>query len=529
MKQSLFFLVLVSLFANLSLHCQSTLIQTAHYPINPAALCPRIAIASPDSGAWIIGSDDPAAFGAHKSHRTISKIDKNGNPQWQKYFQFQSNSSFGSTEIFAASKTLKGGLIICGLTLSQAFVTCLDANATMIWYKTLEINNTTNNFKPRTILACKDSGFVIAGDSPWWGITIVKLDKFGNKVWSKLETDFIEINPSLTCLTEGADSSIYAGGKYTTDDNNNLSLPLLLKLNKNGTIAWKKAYTPTSTAFAYDAQFNNLLIKNGKMYATIIDNAFYIANLQTDGEVIWTKKINQSAYLSNYDSKANSLSESDAGRLFACVKDNCVSFDTTGQVFYVMSRSAMGKSSFVPLLNKRFLKTETADFWSSDIPYTSYAYTLTINNVLQPETNRCFFLPTFTTTSFSMQDSVLSSMATDTCKINSEQVIASVNYSIQLQSGCDLTAGISDRAHTQSNITVFPNPFSTTIELKATNMFVTGYCLKATDGRVLKKTVVLSDQEKLTLDLTDLSGGIYFLEVHTSGANIQVIKLQRTD
>lgn len=507
---------------------QATLIQTSHNPSNNSALAPELGLATADSGAFIIGTMAPGNWSSNPNQRTISKIDKFGNPQWQKYLQFQSTSYAGTTTITAACKTKKEGLLLCGLMsnpsdgLSPAFAICLDATGNTIWYKSIQMFN-QHHPRIKAAIMCRDSGFVIAG-SLGWNLVLIKLDKYGNTEWSNIETEVTEINSSLNCVLEAPDSSIYSGGKYMVDDYSQTNYPLLLKVNKNGSLAWKKTFPPTTTPFSKTASFTSLLYRDEIIYAAMDDGAAYLSALRTDGSVIWTKKINTAYYWNFNDCKSSHLSQTDAKNMFVTYGNYGFSSDTTGQVTY-FQQSPGRISSFTPLLNKRFLKVQVADFWTFDVPLNSTSYTLTLNNALAPDTNRCFRLKPYTVSSFAMRDSLVPADLQNMFSSVNRQLPGNGTFNIAVRPGCDLLAGLTDVSSTALSFSVFPNPSTGKFILTSEGSSILSVCILSTDGSLVYSQDVAGLESMLSIDMAPSHSGIYFCKVRFSNGLSKTIKL----
>ena len=82
---------------------------------------------------------------------------------------------------------------------------------------------------------------------------------------------------------------------------------------------------------------------------------------------------------------------------------------------------------------------------------------------------------------------------------------------------CDVDAGLNETAI--KDFTIAPNPASDKVEISFSNSNgLKTISVFSADGKLMKKITIISGDTKINIDVSDLSNGVYFLEV-TSPSN----------
>ena len=527
MLKHLLFLLLVCCLNSSGAYAQAGLIQTAHLPSNPAGYSPEIIIATADSGAWLIGNQYPGMTNSHRHQRTFTKVDKYGNAQLQKYYTFQNFSNNQShTEIFAACATLDQGMVLCGLTGNQFFAIKLTAAFDTVWCRADNIFSTYYGMEPRAIVATRDSGFVIAGSWKWFDIAIIKLDKNGNKVWSKLELESSGTEAKLNCVTEGPDSSIYAGGQQPEDQNK--SNPLLLKLDKNGGLVWKKVFLSSQTINNRYSSFLGLHFIGNKLYSSVFTGANLFGVLNTNGEVNWLKKLDLSFNGFGFNRSTNSIFDLDNNNIYANINGALYAFDSIAQCKFEIIASGLKPVNFAALAGNKIMGIGIANHWTTDITLPTRAYTLTINDAFSPLSNRCNPISQVSLSNYAMRDSVINSTLLDSLRLQAMSLVETGSISIKSQSGCDLTAGINNNLITHTNFLVQPNPSDAFFKITLQNTEVTKISVLSSDARLILCQEIFNAPDSFQIDLSEQAPGIYFCIAETKTGEKFSIKLVRS-
>ena len=181
----------------------------------------------------------------------LMKIDENGNKIWQK--------TYGGSDddiALAITSTKDGGFIIVGYTesfgngKSDVYLIKIDENGNKIWQKTYGGNKSEGAF---AITKTEDGGFIVAGETEsfsvnGWDIYLIKIDKDGNKIWQKTYggKDYEE----ASAITKTKDGGFIVVGGTNSFGNGEMDV-YLIKIDKDGTKVWERAYGGRSLDEAY--------------------------------------------------------------------------------------------------------------------------------------------------------------------------------------------------------------------------------------------------------------------------------------
>jgi len=140
-------------------------------------------------------------------------------------------------------------------------------------------------------------GYIIIGSSDSYGsgsydVFIMKIDKNGNLIWNKSFQTYYDENAYKIIPSPDNNFIICGDTKNTPDRSSNA---LVMKVNSNGDILWKKNYgdsggeiandivlTPDKTSYVLTGVYSNP--STGKMDVLLI-------KIDTSGNIIWNKKI----------------------------------------------------------------------------------------------------------------------------------------------------------------------------------------------------------------------------------------------
>lgn len=183
-----------------------------------------------DGGYIIAGQTESYGNGSHqKPDMWIVKIDKTGNEEWDK--------TFGGREsdiAFSIQQTTDMGYIVAGTTSSfgkgypSVWIIRLDPGGDTIWTKIYEGTIVSS---ARSVMQTADGGYIVAGKGK---DNILKLDKNGNKEWGR---HYSWIFYSVAATSDGG--YIVAGDSiYHQLEWDYIPSVSIIKLDKNGNIVW---------------------------------------------------------------------------------------------------------------------------------------------------------------------------------------------------------------------------------------------------------------------------------------------------
>src|SRR3989339_870963 len=183
----------------------------------------------------------------------------------------RSDDSSGSGD-FANANSIKqtpdGGFIIAGYTFPRAsshslvYIIRIDANGDTMWSRTF---GGTKNDWARDILVTSDSGYVVCGATESFGaggsdVYLLRLDKNGNLAWSK--TFGTEANDGGYSICQTLD-----GGFVVTGYTNDYQDVYLVKTDTNGNAVWTKTIagdSPDYPLYCVQATADGGIIATGR-------------------------------------------------------------------------------------------------------------------------------------------------------------------------------------------------------------------------------------------------------------------------
>jgi len=269
------------------------------------------AVKTNDNGYALIGATlNPNLSGANSSIFFI-KTDEDGNEQWNKKYLFE-DINIG----YSIKQTSDGGYIVSGTCINisknnnysdsntyELVVFKIDKNGNIEWYKFFEFLDTLFNSE---LCITKDEGFVITGlsysfdtsDSLIYQTFLVKLDINGNLEWQKIfgsQNDYIY----GSSVVQADDDGYLICGTLSTE---NESYAMLLKTDNLGNEEWIKTYSDLGLSYAYHMDITNdggfILI--GHKYEQYITSDYmtYVVLIKTDenGNAEWNRLFSEMKY-----------------------------------------------------------------------------------------------------------------------------------------------------------------------------------------------------------------------------------------
>ncbi len=230
----------------------------------------------------------------------VLKLDPNGNVEWEK------NYGGSHTEVAeSVQQTSDGGYVVAGYTMTDSgyydvLVLKLDSNGNVEWSKTYGGSYVDG---AHSVQQTSDGGYIIAGDTASFGngeqVYILKLDRNGNVAWEKTygESSSGESGQSIQQTSDGG--YIVAGG---VEYDSGYTDVWILKLDSNGNIQWQKAYGGAGDDWAMAIQQTS---DGGYIAAgyTMTDSGgrdVYVLKLDPNGNVEWSKTYGGSNYDMGY-------------------------------------------------------------------------------------------------------------------------------------------------------------------------------------------------------------------------------------
>ncbi len=242
----------------------------------------------------------------------LIKTDSEGILQWQQQYDY----GFGDDDRgHAVWQTSDGGFIIAGQTWLMhgsfgnydIYVIKTDMNGNLQWKKVFFRENEGGDVA-LSIQQLSDGGYIIGGftHSSSWASYVIRTDSLGNTIWSYIypgswqsECYKIQATPDGGFILTGTESS------YETDTD-----LLIIKLDANGTLIWKKIY---GTIDADQGESIQQLSDGGFIIAGMSAHGggsydMYIVRTNSSGDSLWSSTIGGSG-----DDRAFSIVSPQAG------------------------------------------------------------------------------------------------------------------------------------------------------------------------------------------------------------------------
>ncbi len=225
----------------------------------------------------------------------LIKTDSTGIMQWQKQYDY----GFGDDDRgHAVWQTSDGGYIIAGQTWLMhgsfgnydMYVIKTDMNGNVQWKKVFYRENEGGDVA-LAVQQLSDSGFIIGGftQSSSWASYIIRTDSLGNAIWSNIyegswqsECYDIQATPDGGFILTGTETS------FQTDSD-----LLIIKLDANGNLIWKKIY---GTVDAEQGESIQQLQDGGYIIAGMSSHGaggydMYVVKTNSTGDSLWSSTI----------------------------------------------------------------------------------------------------------------------------------------------------------------------------------------------------------------------------------------------
>ncbi len=192
-------------------------------------------------------------------------------------------------------QTTDGGYFMAGQVtdLQHLFLTRTDAAGQIVWENHLALNNA------RAIAACAapDGGFVVLLENYWDNLenrnAVIKLDASGALQWTTPIPN-VSIANGLSDLIYHSEGNIMVTG--TTRDANFNTRNWLIKIAPDGSIIWDKIFGTEGRVIKQIIE-----LPSGEVAVSGHLSDFYLAKLNTDGDLLWERDFFRPLNQINYD------------------------------------------------------------------------------------------------------------------------------------------------------------------------------------------------------------------------------------
>jgi hypothetical protein len=246
-----------------------------------------------DNGYLVYGGT--SAYGAGGGDAVIVKTDSSGVQQWSQVI-----GTSGAEWIWSAQQTSDGGYIASGETDvggdRDAFVIKFNSSGAQQWARLY--GETTTSDVITYIEQTSDGGYIGVGYTTSYGagahdLLLIRLDSYGNQVWSKAYGDSAIDHDGLESVTQLSDGSFVAVGR--TYEYDSLGDLFIVIVNAAGELQWSRVYRGgdadkgTSVRATSDGGFVVLMNSD-----SLGDNEIALMKFDALRALEWTKKYGDS-------------------------------------------------------------------------------------------------------------------------------------------------------------------------------------------------------------------------------------------
>lgn len=239
----------------------------------------------------------------------VIKVDSGGNKIWKKIFSQSEYYPY----IAAIEETNGGDYLLVGSEYlwddkgDEGFVSKIDKEGNILWKK-----NYGEKFSDffNDIVKAKEGGYILVGGASSnlilypYNLLILKIDENGNLIWKKYYSSFYG-DEGYSIVED--DGYVIVG---TTNNGGNYECDLLiLKISESGEKIWHKSYKgfkkiyPIKIIKVSDGNYVVIGYTQDQNY----ENKGFISKFNKNGELIWTKLIDSKSYLSGATEKKDGI------------------------------------------------------------------------------------------------------------------------------------------------------------------------------------------------------------------------------
>jgi len=270
----------------------------------------------------------------------------------------------------------EGNVVVCSNTNNQTaiYLFKINLNGTVLWSKTFPSNNKKEETLGTCIINAPGGGYMITGcmgiASTLAETIIIKTDSAGNAIWSKIYDQSgyggcgFCIAPARdgSYLICGVSDSVYGGPAYGKD--------LIMKINKNGNLLWSRIYTD----FKNDQSANSILeLPDRTIYVCGIGESpsgegGILIKLDSAGKLLWSKIYVKGDTLTDgefgsiiYDSlkKTINISYEYAAPVKGGERNGIIRLDTSGDFIFIKSYGPQTMDYNYRAIGHNFIKLPT--------------------------------------------------------------------------------------------------------------------------------------------------------------------------
>lgn len=468
----------------------------------------------------------------------LSKLNNAGQVQWSKQYAFVSPVLSSQRPIFTAvARDQDSNIVVTGATNESipnaiGFIMKLKKNGDTIWCRKLTDNN-YQNFIPRDVSVCKDTGYIICGvanstNTPSSRMFAAKFTKNGMLSWSKTYTNSFYSSQANAIRPISDSGFIFTGSKQITS---NTDWDVLCgRLSNSGQPLWAKQINYTSTNLGSGDQ---LLIQGSRF--TVLINAGHvgIVNMSLSGTLLYETYYNLSAYKSSQFINETRFLQLKNKHLLFVNKGTGPSFnnpimeaDTGGLVYWIRIGQGMNidavqnQNKTIDLLVNRGPALVQSRLFNPGLPdFEIFRLDSLGNNknacLLGDSTNKINESNTMTSFGFSATASGIAGPIQPTLSL----------LNMATQNGClEYIGGIGE--HQIRTFQLSPNPSFNKLSIRSDKAYANPLEVRFTDlnGKEVYSCQLNSGEVSWDLELPELTPGFYVYSIHYKNQSIQMGK-----
>lgn len=438
-----------------------------------------------DGGYIITGST--SSFGQGNTDFYLLKLDSMGQKKFETSFGGYSNEIAKSViQLLDSSYIILGYTSSFGIGGYDIFLVKADKNGVLEWQKTIGGNDW--DFA-HSIEQTLDGGFIISGTTYSFGYGnadgyVIKTDALGNIIWSK--TYGGKRDDEFKSVIQTADGNYVLTG-YTKSYNDSLGDAWLFKIDVNGDSIWSKYYGGNKEDFG-----NQVVEKSGE---------FFIAGATASSGA---GLLDACAY------KCDNL-----GNLMSTFVDGTATNDEIYTSIAISKKNSVNNFCFIEKeffpgfkLQTKVIELDVNLYYKIATDYGSSSNDETFKIVATKD--RGYAIVGYT--------QGYNAILTDVFFLKLDSLLDGGNFSI---------VSVNELEKNDINVKVFPNPSSSIINIK-TSIEIKNSELHLFDllGNeiILNNKIINSDNNTITINLADLTNGIYFLKIHNHTEKVLFVR-----
>jgi hypothetical protein len=449
----------------------------------------------------------------------LIKTDAAGTPMWTKTF-----GGIGPDYGYSVQQTNDGGYIIGGVTYgfgagnADVYLIKTDAIGSILWTKTY--GRSANDYG-YSVQQTDDGGYIIAGSTESFGaglfdFYLIKTNSTGDTLWTKTFGGsnfdygyFIQQTIDGGYIIEGPTKSFGAGGWDV----------YLIKTDTIGNILWAKTFGGIGNDYDYSVQQTS---EGGYIMAGVTYNAgnydVYLIKTDAIGDTLWTRMVG------GFQFSINSVKQTTDGGyiisgIIASYEVCLIKTDTSGNTLWTKAFGGAvtdeGYSALQTTDGGYIITCKTQSFGAGGAD-VYLIKTDSLGNSGCNQTNPATivtFPPTIVTNPATIMTSPATVVTTPVTIVGSGGTVNSI---------CT-TVGFPQISLQQTSISIYPNPFSSTITVNSTkgNGEIVLY---DASGKEIFHQATLETETKL--NTTEIESGFYILH-YIEGNRVENIKVTK--